>query len=365
MIPSQEAFVVRGAGAAIEHISVAAPGPGEISVDIRAAGVCHSDLHVLDGDWATEQPLVLGHEASGVVAAVGTHVDNLAPGDHVVLSWFAPCRRCTNCVAGRGWLCTGTTALANTLPNGRTAFRDHNGKEIWPYLGLGAFTSRIVVPESAAVAVPKELPFDIGALLGCAVTTGVGAVVNTAGVRPGEKAAVIGCGGVGLSIIAGLHLVGANPIVAIDVSDEKLEAASAFGATTLIRADQEDPVEAVLAATTGGADYAFEAIGRAQTIEALPRMVASGGAAVLVGMTANGVRVEIDPFDLADQGKRIVGCNYGSSVAQIDIQKIARLYLSGALPLGRLIGGRFSIDGVADAFDQMRNGSGLRSIVHF
>lgn len=364
MSATAPAFVVRGREAAIEQISVAAPGPGEVAVEIRAAGVCHSDLHVLDGEWSTDRPLVLGHEASGVVAAVGAGVADVAPGDRVVLFWFAPCGRCANCAGGRGWLCTGTTALANTLPGGGTAFGDSAGAEVWPYLGLGAFTRRVVVPESAAIVVPAELPFEVGAVLGCAVTTGVGAVLNTAGVRPGDRAVVVGCGGVGLSVIAGLRLVGADPIVAVDVSDEKLQAATALGATVVVRADRDDPVEAVLEAT-GGADFAFEAIGRAQTIESLPRMLAPGGAAVLVGMTPEGVRVEIDPFDLADQGKRILGCNYGSSVARVDIPRLARLYLSGALPLDRLLGRTIAIDELPDAFAEMRRGSGLRSIVTF
>jgi S-(hydroxymethyl)glutathione dehydrogenase/alcohol dehydrogenase len=359
-----DAYVVRDGRAAIESITVGEPAPGMVAVDVRASGVCHSDLHVIDGEWSSDVPLVLGHEASGIVFAVGEGVNGVAVGDHVVLSWFASCGRCAACAAGRGWLCSGTSALANTLPDGSTAFADAAGDDVWPYLGLGAFTQRVVVPESAAVVVPAELPFEIGALLGCAVTTGVGAVLNTAGVRPGERAAVIGCGGVGLSIVAGLRLVGADPIVAVDVSDEKLAAAEELGATVLVRADREDAVEAVRAAS-GGVDYAFEAIGRAQTIEQLPAMLAAGGAAVLVGMTPEGVRVSIDPFDLADQGKRILGCNYGSSVARVDIPRLARLYLAGMLPLDRILGRRIALDDLPSAFDDMRHGSGLRTVVMF
>lgn len=365
MTVENAAYVVRGGQASIEQIVVADPGPGLVAVDVRASGVCHSDLHVLAGDWSADVPLVLGHEASGVVSAIGAGVSGVAVGDHVVLSWFAPCGTCVNCAAGRGWLCTGTTALANTLPDGGTAYTDADGVAVWPYLGLGAFTAHVVVPASAAVVVPAELPFEIGAVLGCAVTTGVGAVLNTAGVRPGEMAAVIGCGGVGLSTIIGLRLVGADPIIAVDVSDEKLEAAAALGATVLVRGDCEDAVAAVLAASGGGVDYAFEAIGRAQTIESLPGMLAPGGAAVLVGMTPEGVRVSIDPFDLADQGKRILGCNYGSSVAQVDIPRLARLYLAGALPLDRILGRTITLAELPGAFEDMRRGSGLRSVVTF
>lgn len=359
-----EAYVVRDGRAAIEQIVVGDPGPGLVAVDVKASGVCHSDLHVLAGDWSADVPLVLGHEASGIVSAVGAGTSGVEVGDHVVLSWFAPCGRCVNCAAGRGWLCIGTTALANTLPDGGTPFTDARGEEVFPYLGLGAFTRRVVVPASAAVVVPDELPFEIGAVLGCAVTTGVGAVLNTAGVRPGEKAAVVGCGGVGLSIIIGLRLVGADPIIAVDVSEEKLAAAAALGATVLVRADRVDSVAEVLKAS-GGADYAFEAIGRAQTIESLPGMLAPGGAAVLVGMTPEGVRVRIDPFDLADQGKRILGCNYGSSVAQVDIPRLARLYLSGRLPLDAILGDSIGLEDLPAAFDGMRRGAGLRAVVRF
>lgn len=360
---SSQAITFRaGAGLTIETISVAAPGPGQVTVEIRASGVCHSDLHVVNGEWPVDNALVLGHEAAGVVTEVGQGVVNVCPGDHVVLSWFAPCGHCTNCAAGRAWLCTGTTALAHTLPDGSTAYSDADGADIWPYLGLGAFSSRVVVPEAAIVVVPPELPFEIGALLGCSVTTGVGAVVNTAAVPMGSSAVVIGCGGVGLSIIMGLKLIGANPIVAVDVADEKLTAAAGLGATEVIRGDKTD-VARMLVDRFGGVDFAFEAIGRVATIESLPGMLAPGGAAVLVGMTAIGARVTIDPFDLADQGKRILGCNYGSSVGRVDIPRLAGLYLAGRLPLDGLVGSVRPLSEAGEALDELRRGVGLRSIL--
>lgn len=351
-----------GAGLGTERVTVGTPGPGQVEVEIRASGVCHSDLHVVNGDWPSEQPLVLGHEAAGVVTSIGDGVRDVAIGDHVVLSWFAPCGRCANCAAGKAWLCTGTTALANTLPDGTTAFTDENGKEVWPYLGLGTFTDRIIVPETAVVVVSAELPFEIGALLGCSVTTGIGAVVNTAAVPMGSSAVVIGCGGVGLSIILGLKLIGANPIIAVDVSDEKLAVAAELGATVLLRGDQVDVAQEVQD-LFGGVDFAFEAIGRVATIESLPAMLKAGGAAVLVGMTAIGARASIDPFDLADQGKRILGCNYGSSVARVDIPRLAGLYLAGRLPLEKLIGSTRPMSRAGEALDELQRGVGLRSIL--
>ncbi|MFG2407214.1 alcohol dehydrogenase catalytic domain-containing protein [Streptomyces brevispora] len=350
------------AGMHSREVTLRPAGPGEVEIDVRAAGVCHSDLHIVAGDWPTDRPLVLGHEAAGVITAVGPGVSTLKPGDHVVLSWFAPCRRCRKCVAGQAWLCTGTQAVANTLPDGSTPFTDAEGEQVWPYLGLGAFTDRLVVPESAAVKVPEELPFDVGALLGCSITTGVGAVVNTAGVRPGESAVVIGTGGVGLSVVMGLSLAGADPIVAVDLSPERLAAAKRFGATHTLDGGSAD-VAAWCQEKLGGVDYAFEAIGSPKVIETLPAMLTSGGAAVLVGMTPTGATGAFDLFELADQGKRILGCNYGSSIGEIDIPKLARLYLAGRLPIDDLIGKVRPLSEAAAAFDDLKSNTGVRTIL--
>lgn len=352
----------QGAGLGIELIRLGETGPGLVRVDIKATGVCHSDLHIVDGDWPTDRPLVLGHEASGVVAEIGAGVRDVQVGDHVVLSWFAPCGRCVTCASGQAWLCSGTTAIDNTLPDGSTGFTDDDGLEVWPYLGLGTFTDSVLVPESAVIVVSDELPFEVGALLGCSVTTGVGAVVNTASVPVGSVAVVIGCGGVGLSIIMGLKLVGANPIIAVDLSPEKLAIAEELGATVVLRGDEVD-VPAHLQEHYGGADFAFEAIGRIATIESLPSMLSAGGSAVLVGMTPVGARASIDPFDLADQGKSILGCNYGSSVAKRDIPRLADLYLAGLLPLDKLIGLVRPLSDASSALDELRAGVGLRSIL--
>ncbi|MFE7467114.1 alcohol dehydrogenase catalytic domain-containing protein [Streptomyces sp. NPDC057499] len=350
------------AGLHTRQVSHRPAGPGEVEIDVRAAGVCHSDLHILTGDWPSDRPLVLGHEAAGVVTAVGDGVGAVAPGDHVVLSWFAPCRRCRKCLAGMAWLCTGTRAVANTLPDGTTPITDAAGEKVWPYLGLGAFTSRVVVPESAAVKVPDELPFGIGALLGCSISTGIGAVMNTARVRPGESAVVIGAGGVGLSVVMGLRLVGADPIIAVDLSPERLAAAERFGATHTLDAATTD-VAAWCQKELGGADYAFEAIGSPKVIETLPDMLTSGGAAVLVGMAPVDATGSFNLFDLADQGKRVLGCNYGSSVGAIDIPKLARLHLAGRLPLDELIGNVRPLHEAAAAFEDLKSAVGARTIL--
>ncbi|WP_371772636.1 alcohol dehydrogenase catalytic domain-containing protein [Streptomyces sp. NBC_01438] len=350
------------AGLHTREISHRPAGPGEVEIDIRAAGVCHSDLHILTGDWPSDRPLVMGHEAAGVVTDTGDGVGAVKAGDHVVLSWFAPCRRCRKCLAGMAWLCTGTQAVANTLPDGTTPITDARGEEVWPFLGLGAFTSRVVVPESAVVKVPDELPFGIGALLGCSISTGIGAVLNTAGVRAGESAVVVGAGGVGLSVVMGLRLVGADPIIAVDLSPERLAAAERFGATHTLDAASTD-VAAWCQDELGGVDYAFEAIGSPKVIETLPGMLTSGGAAVLVGMAADGATGAFNLFDLADQGKRILGCNYGSSVGAIDIPKLARLYLAGRLPLDELIGKVRPLHEAAAAFEDLKSAVGARTIL--
>lgn len=357
------AFTFRpGAGPSLEPVRVRPPDRGQVRVEIRATGVCHSDLHIVNGDWPTERPLVLGHEASGVVQETGPDVTDLVPGDHVVLSWFAPCRKCVNCAAGRGWLCTGTTALDHTLPDGSTPFSDGNGQDLWPYLGLGTFTSEVVVPETAAVKVGKDVPFTVGALLGCSVTTGVGAVLNTADVPAGASAVVIGCGGVGLSVIMGLRLAGAYPIIAVDLSEAKRTKAEELGATLTVDPRTTD-LTSYVSEELGGVDFAFEAIGNEKVIETLPGLLAPGGAAVLVGMTRIGARSSIDPFDLADQGKRILGCNYGSSVAHVDIPRLSRLYLAGQLPLEELIDTVRPLGDAQQALDELAAGSGLRSIL--
>ena len=207
----------------IEELSLEAPRREEVLVRLGASGVCHSDLHVVDGEWPRPTPVVMGHEGAGVVEAVGEGVRDVAPGDHVVLSWFYSCRRCRHCVEGRAWACTGTQAGRCVLDDGTTRFRRPSGEDVYTYLAVGSMAERSVVPEAAAIPVPRELPLDVAALIGCAVTTGVGAVVNTARVPAGSSVVVLGCGGVGLSVVMGAALAGASPIVAVDLSEREAD----------------------------------------------------------------------------------------------------------------------------------------------
>lgn len=348
----------------VRQVTIDDPRRGEVLVRIRASGVCGSDRHVLDGEWPMPTPTVMGHEGAGVVEAVGDGVIDVVVGDHVILSWFYPCRRCASCAAGKAWACTRTRADECLMPDGTTRLHDGDGR-LYPYLSAGTMSEYAVVPESAAIAVPRELPFDVASLIGCSVTTGVGAVVNNAKVPAGASAVVIGCGGVGLSVVMGLTLVGAAPIIAVDVEDSRLATARSLGATHTVRADTGDVAAVVAEITGGGADFAFEAIGRVASIEQVPSLLATGGTGVLVGLPPVGAPASIDVLELAEGGKSLIGSNYGGAVPSLDFPRLARLYLAGHLPVDTLISDRIALDDVNEAFDAMRRGERTRSVVLF
>jgi S-(hydroxymethyl)glutathione dehydrogenase/alcohol dehydrogenase len=348
-------FTEPGAPLTTEALDLEDPRAGEVRVRLGASGICHSDLHVRDGEWSAPTPLVLGHEGAGVVDAIGDGVRDVAVGDHVVLSWMYPCRRCRACAAGRAWACTGTRSDEYLLEDGTTRLRRADGSVVYPRLAVGTFAGHTVVPESAAVRIPDAVPFEVAALIGCAITTGVGAVWNTARVPAGASAVVIGCGGVGLAVIMGLALAGAHPTIAVDLADDRLELARDLGATSTVR-DLGDLAD-------GEADYVFEAIGTVPTIERIPELLAPGGVGVLVGLTAEGVRASFDVVSFTEGGKTLIGSNYGGAVSAIDFPRIAELYLAGRLPLDRLISHRIGLDEVDAAFDAMRHRERLRSVI--
>jgi S-(hydroxymethyl)glutathione dehydrogenase / alcohol dehydrogenase len=346
----------------LETLEIEEPRAGEVRVRMLASGVCHSDLHVIEGEWPEDPPIVLGHEGFGEVEAVGDGVASPAVGDRVVLSWYAPCGGCDRCLEGRPWICQRSSSDDHLMRDGTARLRRSGGEAVRSYLAVGSFGERAVVSAAAAVPVPRELPADVGALIGCGVTTGVGAVVNTARVEPGASAVVIGCGGVGLSVVLGLALAGADPIVAVDLHDEKLDMARDVGATHAVRAG--DGADAQVAAIIpGGSDHVFEAIGLVSTIEWGLSIMPKGGTMTLVGMTPSGDLVRIDPLDFSASGKTLLGCTYGSSRPGSDFPRLARLHLAGRLPIDRMITGRIGLDGLNDAFDQMRRGEGARSVI--
>jgi S-(hydroxymethyl)glutathione dehydrogenase/alcohol dehydrogenase len=346
----------------LETVQLEEPKTGEVLVRLSASGVCHSDLHVVEGHWELPMPLVLGHEGAGVVEAVGPGVHDVAVGDHVVLSWFAPCRRCRYCVTGRAWACTTTRADYCVMADGTTRLRRLNGDTLFPFLAVGSFARHAVVPESGAVAVPAAVPPAVAALIGCAVTTGVGAVLNTARVPTGSSAAVIGCGGVGLSAVMGLRLAGAHPIVAVDLSAERLAVAAEVGASHTVDGG-EDVRDAVRAIVEDGVDYAVEANGSPATVELAVKLLRRGGTAVLVGLPAAGVTAPLDHLSVVNLGKSIVGSAYGSSVPAVDFPRLAELYLAGRLPIDRLVTDRIVLEDVDAALEAMRRQQRVRSVV--
>ncbi|HYM49716.1 MAG TPA: alcohol dehydrogenase catalytic domain-containing protein, partial [Candidatus Limnocylindrales bacterium] len=315
-----------GARASVEEVILTTPGPGQVLVRMDASGVCHSDLHLADGEWTADTAVVLGHEGCGVIEEVGRGVDADLIGRRVVLDWLSPCMQCAACISGQAWNCRRTRALENRLADGGSRLQRGDGSTLMPYLGLGTLAESVVVDAKTAVPIPHEVDPVAGALIGCCVSTGVGAVLKTADVPAGSTVVVYGLGGVGLSIIMGAVLAGATTIVAVDRHLAKLAIASSVGATAgIVAEDPERTVQAVGDATGGGADFAFEAIGLSTTIEQTIRSVRAGGTAVLVGMTPLGVRASFDGFDLVDRSLRILGSNYGFTVGPIDFPRYAGL----------------------------------------
>jgi S-(hydroxymethyl)glutathione dehydrogenase/alcohol dehydrogenase len=351
----------------IEDLRLERPRAGEVQVRLLASGVCHSDLHLADGDWSSEGPVVLGHEGCGIVEEVGPGVDPAMRGRKVVLDWFTPCGACRSCLEGKRWTCSGTRALENRLPDGTTRFRRADGAPVLPFLGLGTFSERTVVAARTAIQIPDEVDASVGALIGCSVSTGVGAVLKTARVPPGATIVVFGLGGVGLSVVMGASLAGATTIVGVDRHDAKIELARQLGATHGIIAadDPADTIEAAQQTTNGGADFAFEAIGLSVTIEQTIQSVRSGGCAVLVGMTPLGIRASFDAFDVVDRSLRILGSNYGFAVGALDFPRYAALHLAGRLPIERLIERRISLGEIREALAATRSGQGARRVITF
>jgi len=356
----------------IETLELDPPGEGEVRVRMVAAGVCHSDLHVRDGEWERDGPIVLGHEGAAIVEELGPGVaeghPGLRPGVLVALAWLTPCGQCRACRSGRVWLCSASPSYTHRMPSGRIAtHRPDGGGDVLTYSAIGTFADRQNVPATAAIPVDPATPHEVAALIGCCVTTGVGAMTKTADVRPGSSVAVIGLGGVGLSCVIGAALAGAGTIVAVDRIAAKLDLARALGATDTILAGSDDAetLTAIRDLTEGGPDVCAEAIGLPSTIELAIASLPTGGTAVLVGMTPFGVRASFEAFPFVDGGRRILGSNYGSADPAVDFPRYAALQLAGRLPADRLVTGRIGLDGLEDAFAAMRRGEGVRTVIGF
>ncbi|APU14772.1 MULTISPECIES: alcohol dehydrogenase catalytic domain-containing protein [Actinoalloteichus] len=343
----------------VEQVRLPDPGPGEVRVRIRAAGVCHSDLSMINGTLAPSFPLALGHEAAGVVTDVGPGTDRVSGGEHVVLNWSPACRTCWHCAAGRPWFCD--TAGRPSSARGATA----DGAALHVTLGLGALAEEVVVPQHAVIPVPAELPFDQAALLGCAVLTGVGAVRNTARVAAGESVVVIGLGGVGLSAVLAARDAGAEQILAVDVTESKHALAIAAGATDFLVSDG-GLVRSIRARTDGrGVDHAFECVGRATTIETAWRSVRRGGGVIVVGMGARDDVISLSALDVFHSGRVLRSSVYGAADPDRDVPALARDVLAGDLDVTPLITHRISLAETPAALDRLARGEGARSVVSF
>lgn len=359
------AAVLAAAPGALEVIDVDVDlhlEPDEVRVRVLACGLCHSDLHMLEASLPTPLPTVPGHELAGVVEAVGSGVHDLAVGDHVVACLSMFCGACDECGAGRTWLCERRAQISR--PERERARMTRQGEEsVNQVAGLGGLAGQTVVHQNALVRVPRELPAEQAALLGCAVMTGVGSVINGARVRPGATVAVIGCGGVGLNIIQGARLAGAARIIAVDRSSASLQLAERFGATDTVLAGEEDPVAAVLALVPGGVDDAFDVVGVSATVGQAVAMVRAGRTAYLIGVPAAGATLELPGLHLLYQAKGVKALLMGSNRFRHDIPMLADLVLRGQLDLESLVAGVLPLEKVNEGFDQMRNGGAGRVVI--
>ena len=347
-----------------DDIAIQEPGNGQVRVRIQHCGICHSDLSVIDGAFPSALPVVLGHEAAGVVDAVGENVTLLKPGDPVVMTPVPPCGRCYWCIRGEASLCSEAVGLAtNTFPDGTTGL-SRNGEVVYRGLNLAAFAQYVVASETAAVKIPEEVPLEVACVIGCAVQTGVGAVLNTAQVEEGATVLVMGLGGIGLSVVQGARLAGASRILASDPVAERREAAKSFGATHLLDPTQEDVIARTREITEVGADYAFETAGVASLVSTGFLATRNGGCVVCVGAPPIDQGIEITPAALFTiSGKTIMGCVLGSVNSLHEIPRMIALWQAGRLDLEGLITGRRPLEQINEALDDLRASRGIRTVL--
>ena len=348
----------------IEPVTVDGPKRGEVMVKLGACGVCHSDLSAITGTIALPLPLVLGHEGAGVVEEAGEGVSGLMKGDHVIFSFIYMCGRCRFCVSGRPVLCLEQGKALTTPLEGTPRVRDARGEPLNIFSGCGSMAEYATVSAENLIKIDPKIPLDCAALVGCGVTTGVGAVFNTAKVEPGSSVAVFGCGGVGLSVIQGARIAGAEKIIAIDTLQPKLEMAKRFGATDSILFT-EDPTKALKKMTGGGPDYAFECVGSGELAAAAYRAIRRGGLAVVVGVAKPSDTTSVRTMTLPFEEKTLTGSYFGSCVPRVDFPRMLSLYMAGRLKLEELITRRYSIDEAPQAFADLQAGKNARGVIVF
>jgi S-(hydroxymethyl)glutathione dehydrogenase/alcohol dehydrogenase len=345
----------------IDDVQIGSPGPHEVLVRTVAAGLCHSDLHFMEGKYPAPVPTVLGHESAGVVEAVGSQVSYVQPGDHVISCISGFCGACRYCLSGRPNLCDRVGLAAD--PAGPPRLR-RGDETVFQFADLSSFAEQLLVHENMLVKIRPDMPLDKAALIGCGVTTGVGAVINTARVRPGDDVVVVGCGGIGLNAIQAAAIVGAGRVIAVDRIASKLDLAKTFGATDVIDASAVDPVLAVLELTGDGVDHAFEAIGLAATAQQAFAMLRKGGTATVIGMIPLGERIEVDGFQFLME-KRIQGSNMGSNRFRVDMPQYVEWYLAGRLKLDELVSGTMPLERINEGFANLKAGEVARQLVMF
>jgi alcohol dehydrogenase len=351
---------------AIEPVHLDPPGPGEVLVAIRAAGLCHSDLSVIDGNRPRPLPMALGHEAAGVVEALGPGVDDLKPGDRVVMVFMPSCGGCVPCATGRPALCEPGAAAngrGELLAGGRR-LHDAAG-DLNHHLGCSAFGEKAVVSRRSLVRVPDDLPFEHAALFGCAVLTGVGAVVNTAGVRAGQSVAVVGLGGVGLAAVLGALAAGAAPVVAVDLSEDKLALARSLGPVLTVNAGDADAVDQVRALTGGGAEVVLEMAGSIRALEAAWKMTRRGGLTVTAGLPPPDAALAVNVVSLVGEERTLKGSYIGTCVPSRDVPRYIALFQQGRLPVDRLLTKTIALADINAAFDDLADGRTVRTVVTF
>jgi S-(hydroxymethyl)glutathione dehydrogenase/alcohol dehydrogenase len=355
--------VLRGAGQplSIEDVELDRVGPREVRIRTVSAGVCHSDLHFQAGTYPFPVPAVLGHESAGVVEEVGSEVRYVKPGDHVVTCLSVFCGYCEYCLGGRPALCRKVDTRRRPEEPPRIS---QDGQVVHQFLDLSSYCEQMLVHEHALVKIREDMPLERAALLGCGVTTGLGAVFNTARIEPGTTVAVIGCGGVGLSAIQGAAIAGAGRVIAVDRLASKLDLAKQLGATDLVNASDADPVAQVQEISGGGVHYAFEAIGLKETAEQAFRMLQNGGTATVIGMIPVGTKVELDGVDFLFE-KKMQGSNMGSNRFRIDMPRYVDFYMRGGLKLDEMVSREIRLEQVNEAFDALRQGEVARQIILF
>lgn len=348
----------------VTDVQLAAPGPGEVLVDVRASGLCHSDLTFASHDFGHRLPLLLGHEVAGVVSALGPGVTSLRPGDHVVTCLAAGCAQCAMCVVGKPWMCLGQRRLGRARGADPRIVRA-DGSPVTQSAHLGGLAEQILISERAAVAVPDEIPFAQAALLGCSVATGLGAATNVAQISLGDTVIVIGCGGVGFNVIQGARLAGAGRIVAVDVQESKAEMAKLFGADHFVAAGEQDAVAVICDLVPEGADHVFEVVGSASTAAQAVALTKKAGTIYLVGMSRPGVQYSFDATQLINSAKTIRAVLMGAVKFPVDVPRYADLYLAGRLNLDLLIDRQIDLSEINDGFAAMRAGVAGRIVVAF